>query len=129
MPLYLFESKEGEFREVYFHMNDVKEYSGEDGTEVGLWERRYYIPQIGIDTKVDAIDSKQFVEVSGKKKGNLGNLFDASREASLKREKIYGKDPLKEQSIKNWQEKRKGKSGKILKHPSEISQNWDITVK
>jgi hypothetical protein len=119
----------GEVREIFFHMEDTKIYNGEDGKEEGLWERRYYVPQMGVDTKVDAIDSKHFVETSGKKRGNLGNLFDASKEASLKREKIYGKDPLKEQSIKNWKEKRKGKSRMSPKHPSEISQNWDITVK
>jgi hypothetical protein len=130
LPLYCFEHVEtGEIREIFFHMLDQKVYEGEGGTEVGLWERRYYIPQMGIDTKNDPFDSKKFAETSGKKKGTLGDLFDASKEASMKREKLVGKDFWKDEHIKNYKEKRKGKSGMSPKHPSEISQNWDITVK
>jgi predicted nucleic acid-binding Zn ribbon protein len=107
-------------------MNDVHEYIDETGKK---WRRVFTVPQMGIDTRVDIMDSKGFAEKSGKKKGTLGNLFDASKEASLKREKMMGKDPWVEESRKKWKERRKGKSRMSPKHPSEISQNWDITVK
>jgi hypothetical protein len=127
MPLYLFEQiRTGEFREVFFHMDDTKNYCGEDGKEEGLWERRYYVPQMSVDVKMDEWDSKGFTEKSGRKKGNLGNLFDESKELSEKRAKSAGTDPLKEAHLKQWKERRRRKSGELPKHSSEVARSIEI---
>ncbi len=41
-------------------------------------------------------------------------MWDASKEASEKRDKITGKDPTKEKYFKNYSKKRKG-----MKHPDQ----------
>ena len=129
MPLYLFEQiRTGELREVFFHMTDTKTYSGEDGKEEGLWERRYYVPQMGVDTKFDEWDSKSFAEKSGKKIGTLGNLFDESQALSEKRTKSAGVDPLKESHLKKWKERRRRKDGSLPKHSSEVARSISIVA-
>lgn len=104
MPIYPFENiQDGRFVEVYFGMNDIKVYNGEDGTEVGIWERRFTVPTAGIDTKIDAWNSRQFVEKTANMKGNLGMLFDISRDLSDKRAKESGEnaDPISVQNAVN----------------------------
>ena len=44
----------------------------------------------------------------------MGDLWDASREASAKRKEAYGTDKVKEKYLKKYSEERKG-----LKHPTE----------
>ena len=129
MPIYLFENVEtGELREIFFHMTDKKIYNGEDSSQIGIWERRYYSPQVAIDVNIDEMDSKRFVETSSKKKGTLGNLFDASKEASLKRERIMGKDFVKESSLQKWKERRRRKDGSLPKHSSEVARSISIVA-
>ena len=68
---------------------------------------------MGVDTKMDAsTDSKEFSEKTKNKRGNLGDLFDQSKELSEARKKMYGKDPVKKKYWDDWSKKRKGK-----KHP------------
>jgi hypothetical protein len=69
---------------------------------------------MGIDTKMDAsMDSRKFAEMTGSKKGTMGDLFDQSKELSEARKKVHGgKDPVKQKYWENWSKKRKGK-----KHP------------
>lgn len=123
MPYYLFENVEtNEFREIFFHMNDVKIYNGENGLEINLWERRYYSPQAAVDTKINAESAADFVNKTGKKRGTLGDLFDASKEAGQRREQLMGKDFEKDKNIKKWKEARQRPSGTIPKHPSEVKK-------
>jgi hypothetical protein len=55
---------------------------------------------------------QDFVRVTSSQRGNVGDLFDRSKELSEKRQKIYGKDPVKNKYFKDWSKKRGGK-----KHP------------
>lgn len=106
MPIYLFENpKTGEIREVFQRVNDSHTFSC-DGV---CWQRIFTVPYAAIDTQYNEFDAKDFLEKTKNKKGTVGNLIDASKEASKNREKISGEDPLKREYFKKWSDKRKGK--------------------
>lgn len=118
MPQYCFESPDGgEIEWVIQRMSEPHVFF-KDGKE---WRRVFTIPQSSVDTKIDVFSETDFVEKTGKKRGNLGNLFDASKEASEKREKLLGKDPVKEKFLKDYSDKRGGRP-----HPSLVKN--DITI-
>jgi hypothetical protein len=110
MPLYIYQNpKTQEVKEIVQSIHDKHEYF-ENGIK---WNRIFTVPQVGIDSKLDANSTeKDFAEKTKNKKDKVGDLWDRSRELSEKREKLYGKDPVKEKYFKDWSKKRKGK-----KHP------------
>ena len=74
--------------------------------------RVYTVPQASIDTKIDPYSQKDFKE---KAKGStVGDLWDQSKELSLKREEKEGRDPVKTQFFKDYASKGKGN-----KHPKD----------
>lgn len=103
MPNYLFKHPEKEeYIEVFFHMNDEKIYIDENGTQ---WERRWTVPNASVDSisDIDPFDTKKFVEKTGKMKGDIGNLWDISKEASDRRaDKVGGEDPIKKKYFKDY---------------------------
>lgn len=106
MPLYSYEHpKTGKKIDIVQSVNDRHEYVDEKGVK---WDRVFHSPQVAADTEIDPLNSKDFAEKTGKKKGTLGNIYDCSREASLKREQIVGKDPVKEKWKEDWSKKRRG---------------------
>ena len=111
MPEYLYQHpKTEEVKSIIQSIHDKHEYIDEKGIQ---WNRVYTVPQMGIDTKMDAsTSSKEFAEKTKNKRGNLGDLFDQSKELSESRKKMYGKDPVKKKYWEDWSKKRKGK-----KHP------------
>lgn len=115
MPQYLFENIEtGEIHDVFYHMNDVKDYRGADGkATTGTWRRVWTKPQAAIDTTVDPYKASDFVKVTNKN-GTLGDMWDRSAELSAKRAAKEGKDPVKERFYTNYAKKRKGH-----KHPQQ----------
>jgi hypothetical protein len=117
MPEYTYISPSGETKNVIQRMTEPHIFF-ENGVE---WKRVFVNPTASVDTKIDPFSSRDFAEKTGKKKGTMGNLFDASREASEKREKVMGKDPVKEKFLKDYSDKRGGKA-----HPSTWKK--DITI-
>ena len=111
MPEYLYQHPDTEeVKSIIQSIHDKHEYIDNNGTK---WNRVYTVPQMGIDTKMDAsTDSKGFSEKTKNKRGSLGDLFDQSKELSEARKKMYGKDPVKKKYWDDWSKKRKGK-----KHP------------
>lgn len=112
MPEYLYQHpKTEEVKSVIQSIHDEHEYIDNDGIK---WNRIFTVPQMGVDTKMDAsTDSKTFSEKTKNKRGTLGDLFDQSKELSEARKKMYGgKDPVKKKYWDDWSKKRKGK-----KHP------------
>jgi hypothetical protein len=110
-PEYLYEDPDtGEVKSVLQKTNEKHEYS-EKGKK---FDRVFTVPNASIDTKIDATSEKDFVEKTRNKKGSMGDLWNASREASAKRKEIFGKDKVKERYLKKYSDERKG-----LKHPTE----------
>lgn len=105
MPIYLFRNpKTGEIKEITLGINEEKKYS-----EKGIsWERVFTIPNASIDTKINEFSERDFLEKTNKKNYSLGEMWDTSKELSEKREKVQGKDSVKEKALENYSKKRKG---------------------
>lgn len=125
MPLYLYENKEtGEVLEVLQGMNDTHEYQGKDGSEKGLWRRVYVNPTLSFDTKVDAFDSKSFVNSTVNKNDTYGDLQNRAAEASeIRASKNGGKDPVKEKYYADYNKKTNGKL-----HPEQQKEKFKKAV-
>lgn len=109
MPEYIYENPEtGEIVTVFQKIDDDHEYS-KDGLQYG---RVFTVPNASIDSDLSSLSEEAFVRATANKKGTLGDLWDASKEASLKREQIHGRDPVKEKYFKKYSEKRKGSKHK-----------------
>lgn len=105
MPLYTYTNGK-ETIDVYQSMNEPHVYFGKDGKE---WQRVWHKPGASVDTQYNPLSAKDFSEKVGRTKGTYGDLIDRSRELSEKREKLMGKDPIKERYKKEWSAKRKGR--------------------
>jgi hypothetical protein len=123
MGLYLFQNPlTEEIVEIFQNMSDEHIYE-KDGIK---YNRIFTIPQTSIDSqKVNPFDSNSFIERTKNKKGTIGNLQDYSKELSLKREQILGKDPLKEKYYENYSKTRGGK--KI--HPKQKREKLQEKLK
>lgn len=106
MPIYLYKHPvTGEVAEVLQGMNEDHVYF-EDGVE---FDRVFTIPQASVDTQIDPMSSRDFVEKTGRKKGSVGDLWDASKELSSKRADKIGKDPVQEKAFDDYSKKRRGR--------------------
>lgn len=116
MPTYLFQNPETlETKEVILAVNEDKVFIL-NGVK---WDRIFTVPNASIDTRIDAMSQKQFVEKTRDKKGKIGDLFDQSRELSEKRNKSIGVDPVKLDYYKRWSEKRKRDHPDIRKNKAK----------
>jgi len=115
MPEYLFEHlKTHEVRTVFFHMNDDKVYRGPGGTDdPSLWKRVWTKPLASVDTRVDPYSSRDFVKATNKR-GSVGDLYDRSKEMSLKRAEKEGSDPVRKTFYEGYSKRRHG-----AKHPEQ----------
>jgi len=111
MPEYLYQHPtDGRIICLIQGINDKHQYIDPKGIK---WNRLFTSPQINAQEKLSVNSSEQdFVRVTSSQRGNVGDLFDRSKELSEKRQKIYGKDPVKNKYFKDWSKKRGGK-----KHP------------
>jgi len=125
MPEYLFVKKEtGETRLVFFKMNDDKVYNGENGKEVGLWERRWTKPNASVDSisSLNPFNIQSYVEKTGKTKGTIGDLWSISKEASERRaEKLGHEDPIRRQFFEKYEKENKVKH--FYDKPDKIDTN------
>lgn len=109
MPEYLFKNPDtGEVKSVFQKMEEEHSYE-ESGVK---WQRVWTVPQTTTDTNVDPFSVKDFLKKT-QNASKLGDLWDRSKEMSIKREeKIGGEDPLKRSALNEYSESRRGK-----KHP------------
>ena len=101
MPIYIYEHPTtGEQKEVIQRMTETHEYA-----EYGIkWKRVFALPQAQIDAldNVNPFDKDAFKRKTGKMYITQGDLWDASKALSEKRERIMGKDPVKEATAKDY---------------------------
>lgn len=111
MPIYTFRNPDtGEEVEIVQKMSEDHSYVDNDGKR---WDRVYHSPNASIDTKCDG-SLESFMRNTEGKKGTMGDLWDASKEASEKRKQFCGEDSVQKKYFKNYSEKRNG-----LKHEKE----------
>ncbi len=112
----------GETKDVFMSMNDEHKFTDEAGTE---WERVFTVPQATIDTHVDPFSARKFLDKTANK-GSVGDLWDRSKELSMKREeKRDGVDPIKKKFFADYTKERKGRM-----HPEEraIKNKGEIVI-
>ena len=120
MPFYLYSNPlTGEVKEVYQKMSEPHVYN-DCGVE---WFRVFTIPQAIVDGRIDPCSKTEFLRKTENKKGTLGNLMDTSRELSVKRNQLFGKDPFKEKFFDDYSKKRWGKQH-LEQRPKEIKNNF-----
>lgn len=113
MPTYIYKyPKREKYIEVVQRMNEPHVYSDKNGV---AWERVYTVPQGQVRDK-EPSNAQEFADYTGKRRGNLGDLYDKSKELSEKRasRSIDGVDPQKK---KKWKEYSKARRG--MKHPEQ----------
>lgn len=104
MPLYPFKNqKTGEVRDVFFGMNDNKEYKGEDGAEEGDWKRVFSAPQLATTgIALDPFSQKSFLKKTENVK-TYGEAWKISKEMSeMRSSKLGAPDPQKEAAEKKF---------------------------
>lgn len=110
MPTYLFQNPQTEeVIEVFQKAKEEHVYVDEHGLE---WQRVWTIPNASVDSQCDG-SYQSFMKNTANMKGvTVGDMWDASKEASLKREKQKGKDPVKQKWNENYSKTRKGMNHK-----------------
>ena len=124
MPLYTFEHPDsdgrGPFIDVIQSMKDNHEYADEDGVK---WKRVFDVPNASIDTRINDFSSNEFVNKTKDKGMTMGQLWEESERASNRREKLLGKDPVKEKYFKNYSKERSG-----MKHDKDPTKKTPGTI-
>lgn len=113
--------KTQEARDFYFPSKDAPKIGSTVEIDGESWRREIAIPQVAIDTKIDAFSQKEFREKTYAKKGEtLGSMWDRSAELSEQRAaKLGAEDPVKQKYFKDYRKKNK----KGIPHLSELNQN------
>ena len=122
--MYVFESPStGEKIEIFFAMDDVKEYIDTSGLK---WNRVLLSPQLNTEASIDPWSNDDFVNKTSNTKGTMGDLMDRSAELSQIRADAHdGVDPVKEKYYKKYSKDRKG-----AKHLDQMKkfENKDVKV-
>jgi len=125
MPLYLFKHpKADSFVEIFFGMEDTKEYIDSDGVK---WIRQYTSPQLKTEASIDPWSNNDFINKTQDSHGSIGDLMDRSKELSERRaQENGGIDPVKEKYYKDYSKSRNG-----ALHPDKAKKginNKDIQI-
>lgn len=116
MPNYAFISVSNPkvITERFYHMDEAPSIgtliTDEEGKE---WRRLAVKPQASFDTKCDPYSAKDFVKATNKR-GKIGDLWDRSKEMSIKRTEKDGTDGVKQNFYDRYSARHKGR-----KHPEE----------
>ena len=109
MPIFIYSNPiTGEIREIVQSVHDDHSFVDESGLK---WVREWTNPTYSISSisNIDPNNIRQFLDVTGSKKGNLGNIQDLNEELSQKREKLMGQDPIKIATNERYKKHHNGK--------------------
>jgi hypothetical protein len=109
MPEYIFKHpKREKYISIVQTMNEEHSYTDKAGIK---WERVFTVPQAVVKEIIDEFNSHQYVDITKRKKGNVGDLLDFSEELSMKRAQKTdnGRDPVKDKFYDDWSAKRHGR--------------------
>jgi len=121
MPEYSFQSTDGQIKDIFYFMKDVPSVGAEITDDQGVkWKRIFTSPRAAIDTQSDpysAVDFKK--QFSDNKKFTMGNMFDASREASEKRANKDGVDQTRVKYFDKYKKEHRGQE-----HPHQKKEKF-----
>lgn len=122
MPAYIYKHPDlDEYVEVIQRMNDEHVYFDEDGVQ---WKRVLTPPQVNAEriATINPFDTQKAAEITGRRKGTIGDLWDTSRELSQRREeKIGAEDPIKRKYFDKY--KKENKVNHFYDRPTKIEKN------
>jgi hypothetical protein len=122
MPTYIYKHPElEEYVEVVQRMNDEHIHFDEEGLQ---WKRVLTTPQVNAERigTINPFDTQKAAEITGRRKGTIGDLWDTSKELSQRREeKIGSEDPVKKTYFEKYQQKNKVKH--FYDKPTKIEKN------
>ena len=127
MPNYVFVRVDNpkQSTERFYHMGEAPSIGATLKDENGVeWRRVAVKPQASFDTQADPYSGADFVKATNKK-GTIGDLWDRSKEMSLKRrDKEGGRDPVQQKFYDDYAKRRKGK-----RHPQELKEEGSRRLK
>lgn len=108
------ESESGDIQDMFYTMAEAPRIGQEIEIDGQKWRRVLTKPNAAITTQGDPYSAKAFNAKMDGKKVTVGDLWDASREASDKRGGVSGEDPIKKTYYDQYAKERKG-----VKHQNE----------
>jgi hypothetical protein len=122
MPTYIYKHPDlDKYVEVIQRMNDEHIYLDEEGTK---WKRVLTAPQVNAERigTINPFDTQKAAEITGRRKGTIGDLWDTSKELSEKRkDKLGHEDSVKRNYFDDYQKKNKVKH--FYDKPTKIEKN------
>ncbi len=97
----------------WYHMNDAPSVGAVITEGKVQWRRVFTQPRMSVDTRVDPYSSRDFIKATNKP-GVVADLWDRSKELSLKRADKEGTDPIRQTFFDRYSKRRSGK-----KHPEQ----------
>lgn len=118
MPLYVFQSEDGVVQDIFFSMSDAPAIGSTIELDGVKWRRILTKPNMSVDTQNNPFSSKDFNKNLENKKVTIGDMWDASKEASEKRAaKCGGVDPVKQNYYNQYTKDHKG-----IKHHTQVKE-------
>ena len=106
MPTYLFQHPETkEVIEVIQRATEDHVYVDENKVQ---WNRVWTVPNTAVDSQCDGSYDSFMKNTANMKGVTVGDMWDASKEASLKRQAREGKDGVRDKHFKKYSKKRDG---------------------
>ncbi len=95
-------------QDVFYSMKEVPSVGAVVEIDGVKWKRVFTKPRMSVDTKVDCHSASDFVKATNKTNDTMGDLYDRSKEMSLKRIEKDGIDNIKESYYTNYSKRRRG---------------------
>ena len=121
MPLYTFESKDGRIEDMFYTMAEVPRLGDEVTIDGIVWKRVFTKPNAAISTQSNPYSAKDFNRNLDGKKVTVGDMWDASKEASEKRAAKEGTDPIKQAYYDKYAKDRRG----VIRHVNEKKEIFE----
>lgn len=131
MPLYTFES-DGQFQDIFYLMKDVPSVGSQIVDEHGvIWRRVFTCPNTAISTVTDPYSTRDFNKSLDGKNVTVGDMWDASKEASDKRAAREGVDPVRAKYLSDYKASRKGQEHSVEKAErfARVQNDLGIAIK
>lgn len=131
MPLFDFQSDSGETISVYLTLNEPKE-SYQTQIKDGKVYRRIYTPfNVCKDTRSSDGTREDFQRMTEGKNLTMGDMFDKSKELSIKRaERNGGVDPVAERTYAKYQKKIGKKHPDVIKREkrAKLKEKFGVSI-
>lgn len=115
---------------IFYKMSEAPSVGTEIVDEEGIkWRRVFTRPNSSIATRSDPYSVSDFNKSLDGKKVTVGDMWDASKEASERRAAKEGKDPVREKYFSDYSKARKGQEHQIVKKERFEAKQKELGIK